>query len=62
MTRIKINPNPQVDIVEVRTVWDETTANQLLATKKWKLLHGGCAHADYLGLQAKPVWILGRLE
>lgn len=60
--RIKIKTDPEKEVIEVKSVWDEATANTLLATRKWKLLHGGVAHADSMGYQAKPCWVLGRID
>lgn len=50
------------DIKEVRAVWDEDEANELLHTGKWLIMHAGVAHADGLGFQAKPVYIMARTE
>lgn len=63
-TRIKINttPAPDKEVIEVKTVWNETEANALLITRRWKLLHGGVAHADSMGFQVKPCWVLGRFD
>jgi len=58
-TTVEINNSR---IVEVLTVWTDAEANEKLATGKWILLHGGCAHRDVGGFQAKPVYMLGRTE
>lgn len=49
------------DIREVKTVWEEIEANELLSSGEWLLLHAGCAHKDVMGFQAKPVFILARV-
>jgi hydrogenase maturation factor len=49
-------------IAEVKTIWDDSEANQLLLTGKWILMHAGCAHRDIGGFQAKPVYILARVK
>lgn len=60
-TKVTEQSQKTQEIVEVRSVWSESDANALLATGKWRLLHGGIAHADAMGYQAKPVWVMGRL-
>ena len=47
------------NVSSVKSVWSEDEANQLLSTGEWRLLHGGIAHKDGLGYQAKPVYVLG---
>jgi len=47
------------NISAVKTVWSEDEANDLLS-KGWMLLHGGIAHRDGGGFQAKPVFVLGK--
>ena len=54
--------NNNDEVIEIRSCWDEKEANELLSTKKWKLLHGGVAHKDTLGYQARPCFVLGRIE
>lgn len=49
-------------VLEVKTTWNEKEANELLASGKWQLLHGGLAHMDSAGFQAKPCFVLGRME
>ena len=49
-------------IVEVRTVWVDEEAYVLLASGDWILLHGGIAHKDMGGFQAKPCHVMGRLK
>jgi len=49
-------------VLEVKSTWNESEANTLLASGKWTLLHGGLAHKDDMGFTAKPVYILGRIS
>ena len=48
-------------IIEVVIVWNSKEANERLAMG-WILLHGGVAHQDEEGFNAKPCFILGRKD
>ena len=50
------------DIKEVRSVWDDQEANELLNTGDWIVMHAGCAHKDAMGFQAKPIYIMARIK
>ena len=51
----------RTDVREVKSVWEEQEANELLATGEWLLMHAGCAHKDGMGFQAKPIYIMARI-
>jgi len=48
-------------IVEVRTVREDSQANKLFS-EGWILIHGGASHVDAQGFNAKPHFIMGRVE
>ena len=48
-------------IVEVKTVTSDEDANMLFS-KGWILLHGGVAHVDAQGFNAKPHFIMAKVE
>ena len=50
------------DILEVRTVWEDTEANDLITSGEWIVMHAGCAHRDNMGFQAKPVYIMAKIR
>jgi len=49
------------EVSEVKTVWTDEEANGLLIAG-WILLHGGIAHKDNGGFQARPVFVLARMK
>lgn len=51
----------EFSIGEVKTVWSDQEVNELLA-QGWIMLHGGVAHKDTAGYQAKPVFVLGKIR
>ncbi len=57
---VKVNEqNNEKIITQVKTVWSDEEANELFA-KGWSLLHGGVAHKDVMGYQAKPCYVMGK--
>ena len=59
MKRVTTITDDAEDITAVKSTWDEDEANALLANG-WMLLHGGVAHKDAAGFQAKAIFILGK--
>ncbi len=57
--KVKIVPPKERKVKEVKTVWDETEANQLLKSG-WELMHAGIAHQDSCGYQARNIFVLAR--
>ena len=51
----------RTDIREVKSVWDEQEANDLLNRGDWIMMHAGLAHKDVMGFQAKPIFIMARI-
>jgi hypothetical protein len=59
MAKTKITIETERPIKEVRIVWTENEANDLLEGG-WMLMTSGIAHRDQTGYQAKPMFILAR--
>ncbi len=59
MERIVTVETDESTVSAIKTVWSDEEANALLA-EGWILLHGGVAHRDSGGFQAKPVFVLGK--
>ena len=49
------------DIKEVKIVRTDTEANELLS-QGWQLMNVGVSHIDLAGYQAKPHYILARIQ
>jgi len=55
--KTKINSQNNENIEQVKTVWSDEEANELFK-KGWELLHGGLAHRDNMGYNAKPCYVM----
>ena len=61
MKRIVMVEEEGMHVAEVKTVWSDEEATQFIS-EGWVLIHGGVAHKDNMGYQAKPVFILGKMK
>ncbi len=59
MAKTKITIETDRNIKEIKTVWTDEEANELLQNG-WMLMSSGVAHRDEAGYQAKPMFILAR--
>jgi len=59
MNKTKVTIETDRSLKEVKIVWSDEEANQLL-TQGWLLMTSGIAHKDQAGYQAKPMFILAR--
>ena len=59
MPKTKITIETERDIKEVKILWTEEEANELIR-RGWLLMTSGIAHKDQAGYQAKPMFILAR--
>jgi len=57
---MRINDQIQRDIKQVKTVNTDEEANDLLKAG-WIILHGGLAHVDDMGYNAKVHFIMARI-
>ena len=57
--KTKVTIEHDAMFLEVKTVWSDEEANQLLK-QGWVLMGNGIAHRDNAGYQAKPVYILAK--
>jgi hypothetical protein len=59
MSKTKVTIETDRNVEEVKIVWSDLEANELLK-KGWMLMSSGVAHRDEAGYQAKPMFILAK--
>jgi len=61
MQKVKVNSKKEKTrkIIEVKTVWTDEEANELIK-QGFDLLHGGVSHKDHTGYQAKTCFMFSK--